>query len=227
MGLGWGTAYQIFFSLIPKDISWKVSQFIFWGIFLFSWLGAKILFYLTLPKNYPYDDLLTQISFWTGGGFVFYGGLLGGIIFLLVSQTAGIKLSLQLLWPILPSLTIGHGIGRLGCFLAGCCYGKPTTLAWGVFMHGFYRHPTQLLEAAGLLALGVYLVRAKQSKITLITVYLISYGSMRFFIELLRGDEIRGSWGFLSPSQWISLLLILMGMALFTNKNSSLVSKLK
>lgn len=221
MGLGWGIAYQIFFSYAPTNVSRLKLQILFWGLFLSAWVGAKVLFYLTYPEQLG-TEYLVNASFWTGGGFVFYGGFLGGILFLALYKLFDRSLSLNTLWPMLPALSIGHGIGRLGCFLAGCCYGKPTDWVWAVFMHGHDRHPTQILEAIGLLIIGIYLIKSKAPRITLLSHYLLSYGLLRFSIEMLRGDAARGEWGVLSPSQWISLTLILAGLLIKLNKFKSL-----
>lgn len=219
MGIGWGMGYQIFFS--EEKRSSLESKILFWGIFISAWIGAKLLFLLTtdhLPAN-----IITQTSFWTGGGFVFYGGLIGAIIFLALFNLWK-RLSSSDLYPMVLALTIGHGIGRLGCFLAGCCFGSETDWWWGVHLHGADRHPTQLLEALGLFALGLYIHKNKNNSRSLM-VYLISYGLLRFVVELLRGDEIRGQWGFLTPSQWISIVLIFIGISLlFISKNRRLGS---
>ena len=79
MGLGWGVAYQLFFAKV--DIGQKYSQFLFWGIFLSSWLGSKLFFYFTSDSGQT-GNILSQASFWTGGGFVFYGGLIFALIFI-------------------------------------------------------------------------------------------------------------------------------------------------
>lgn len=210
MGLGWGIAYQIFFSLIPPKVTLKSAHAIFWGVFIWAWIGSKILFYLTLPEI-DSAEVLSNISFWTGGGFVFYGGFLAGVSFLLLYHLLGFKLTMEKFWPIMPALIFGHAIGRLGCFLAGCCYGAPTTWAWGVFLHDHYRHPTQLIEALSLLTFGFYILKSHRAHLLLISYYLLMYGSLRFLIEALRGDEVRGLWGPLTPSQWISCLLVLAG----------------
>ena len=115
---------------------------------------------------------------------------------------------------MIPALTLGHGVGRLGCLLAGCCFGKETDMWWGIFMHGHYRHPTQLLEATGLILLGLYFLKSHVEKNILLIRYLIIYGVLRFGVEALRGDEVRGLWGPLSTSQWLSLLLITVGLCL-------------
>lgn len=211
MGIGWGVAYQIFFSLLDKDTSRLKGQMLFWGIFAAAWIGAKVFFLLTLPSHER--DFSQELSFWTGGGFVFYGGFIGGLAFLSFFKFADRKLGVKDLWPMLPALAIGHGIGRIGCLLAGCCYGKPTDLFWGVFLHDHYRHPTQLLEAVALVTLGVYLFKSKRTTSSKISVYLVSYGVLRLIIEALRGDAVRGQWGLLTPSQWISIVLIMAGIS--------------
>jgi phosphatidylglycerol:prolipoprotein diacylglycerol transferase len=210
MGLGWGIAYQIFFALIPPELGRSRAQLLFWGIFLSAWLGAKALFLLTIPSEIS-QTLLREASFWTGGGFVFFGGLLAGVAFVLLYRLSGLYLSPGVLWAMLPALVFGHALGRVGCFLAGCCFGKVTDWWWAVPMAGEHRHPTQLIEALGLFILGAYLLRSKRGKLWLLGCYFLSYGLLRFGVETLRGDLIRGSWGQLTPSQWISLGLMASG----------------
>lgn len=211
MGLGWGIAYQVFFGLLPSDLARWRGLILYWGIFLSAWMGAKFLFMLTLPTELG-QSLMSELSFWTGGGFVFYGGFLGGAFFLLLLKLIKFPLSVKVLWPIVPAICIGHAIGRIGCFLAGCCYGDVTTWWWGVHLHGDDRHPTQLLETIGLGFLAFHLFRSKRAKEELVGHYLLGYGVLRFFIEILRGDQIRGYWGPLTPSQWISIVLIVAGV---------------
>jgi len=217
MGIGWGVAYQIYFHLLSPAISRAQGQLVFWGIFISAWIGAKLFFYITLPSHLG-QNLISELSFWSGGGFVFYGGFLGGVIFLLACHKMGFKMNEDRLWPILPSLTIGHGIGRIGCALAGCCYGAPTNFFWGIQQHGFHRHPTQLIEAVSLIGLGIFFLKSHRSKRELVLIYLVAYGFLRFFIEVLRGDEVRGIWGTFTPSQWISMGLISLGLYGFSTK---------
>lgn len=212
MGLGWGVAYQVFFS--RADIPKKYGLLLFWGIFISSWIGSKVFFYLTSTSSSE-SMILTDASFWTGGGFVFYGGLIFVLIYLGLYKLLKFPLSLQTLWSMLPALTLGHAIGRLGCLLAGCCYGAVTDWWWGIELHGAHRHPTQLLEAVGLFILSICLIKMKAGRRSF-ALYFLGYGILRFVVELLRGDEIRGIWGPLTPSQWISLGLIILGCGLFS-----------
>ena len=205
MGLGWGVAYQVFFSLIENSLTWKQAQILYWGIFVSAWIGAKLLFTVTSA------NLLFEPSFWIGGGFVFYGGLLFGMGFIALYHFTIKKMSSTVLWSLAVATTYGHAIGRIGCLLAGCCFGKETDLFWGIFLHDHYRHPTQALEAICLLGFGGYIHYSKKKKFTLLATYLIGYGIIRLFIESLRGDLVRGSWGPMTPSQWISCALIILG----------------
>ena len=124
MGLGWGIAYQIYFALLEPSYPKIKAQILFWGIFVSAWIGSKVLFYLT-TENLN-QSLLMEASFWTGGGFVFYGGLISALIFVGLYKLLKFPISQQTLWSMLPALTIGHAIGRIGCLLAGCCFGKET-----------------------------------------------------------------------------------------------------
>ena len=217
MGLGWGVAYQVFFSRV--QIRPIYGQLLFWGIFVSSWIGSKLFFYFTTTTDYK-NALLLEASFWTGGGFVFYGGLLFALVFLGLYKLLKFPLSVQNLWAMLPALTLGHAIGRIGCFLAGCCYGSETSAWWGIHLHGANRYPTQLIESLGLFIISFYLFKSRASQKSF-SVYFIGYGILRFGIELLRGDEIRGFWGSLTPSQWISLFLISLGFILLLSKQFS------
>jgi phosphatidylglycerol---prolipoprotein diacylglyceryl transferase len=208
MGIGWGVGYQIFLS--RSSLAHRYTLLLFWGIFLSSWLGAKVLFLLTAPEISS-EKLMSNMNFWMGGGFVFYGGFLGAIIFLLFYHLSRHPWNKETIWGMVPALTMGHAIGRLGCFLAGCCFGKVTDWWWGIHLHGADRHPTQLLESLGLFCISWFVWRRPANGSSL-RLYLVSYGLLRYGTELLRGDSIRGSWGPLTPSEWISLALLLLGL---------------
>ena len=115
---------------------------------------------------------------------------------------------------------MGHGIGRIGCFLAGCCYGSETDSLIAVSFHGHERYPVQLIEASGLFILYFFsrnLLKRKM-KVKAIYLYLIGYSFLRFGNEFLRGDEIRGLYSGLATSQWISLAIILITSSVFIMK---------
>lgn len=217
MGLGWGVGYHIFMHGLPRSFSRFFSHFIFWGLFFSSWIGSKVLFIMTQPANL---SLAEDLNFWTGGGFVFYGGFLLGAVFLLpIKWLKPLELK-QALEKLLPALLVGHGIGRIGCFLAGCCYGKPSSVFWAVHQHGEYRHPTQLYEALGLGILAYLFIKCEALRKKFLMFYLLGYGSLRLVIEQFRGDEIRGNWWGISPSATVSFLLLSIGMLLhYRNKS--------
>lgn len=161
------------------------------------------------------------------GGITFIGGLIGGAACFLAGYfILGKKWgSLTAITKVVPcSILIAHAFGRIGCLMAGCCHGaylgqEPVT--GGIWMLGTsygwgYYVPTQLYEALFLLvvfAITSYLVIKKDFKYNLET-YLISYGVFRFVIEYLR-DDYRGSFlGILSPSQFWSVLMVVLGVAM-------------
>ena len=156
-----------------------------------------------------------QLAFLTDGGLVFYGGLIGG-----VAGAVGSCLVLRESVPALgviavPVLPLGHAIGRLGCFFAGCCYGfaydGPLAVTSAYLPAGTTVFPVQLLEMALNLALcGVLLLytRRRRDGMRVLYLYLALYAVERFALEFLRGDAIRGAVGPLSTSQIISLALL-------------------
>jgi len=123
-----------------------------------------------------------------------------------------------------PGIALGHAIGRLGCLAAGCCYGRPTNVAWAVTFTnpaaaanvgtplGVPLHPTQLYESgAELLILGLLLVSERRGRAyagRTFWLYVLLYGISRFVIEFYRGDPRGQVFGVLSPSQFISVVLV-------------------
>ncbi|MCQ2802398.1 MAG: prolipoprotein diacylglyceryl transferase [Bacilli bacterium] len=145
----------------------------------------------------------------------FIGGLLGGAVaFLLLHRFYYMKNNESILIPILKivpsSICFAHACGRLGCFLAGCCYGKQTSSWIGMSFPSIPGKviPTQLIEMIFLLILGgVLLFLAIKDYKYELPIYLIGYGIFRFIIEFYRGDE-RGQIGLLSPSQYFCILFV-------------------
>jgi phosphatidylglycerol:prolipoprotein diacylglycerol transferase len=127
-----------------------------------------------------------------------------------------------------PGIALGHGIGRLGCFAAGCCYGKPTDLPWGVtftnpLAHfisetplGIPLHPTQIYEMMVEFvnfSILMWLLGHKKFDGQVIGAYLFLYGLARYFLEFLRDDPGRGSvfGGMMTGTQLIAILLVIAG----------------
>lgn len=173
-------------------------------------------------------------------GYVFYGGLLG-IMCGIYCYTRWMKMPFLLFGDILALIIpLFHGIGRIGCFLAGCCY--------GIEYHGMFavrfpenpyepgielveRFPVQLLESGCNFALFIFLYqyyrKGNHGTGVILGLYLMIYPAIRFLTEVLRGDEVRGVWQIgsleVSFSQIISLILLPAGIYLYYNakKNNS------
>lgn len=217
MGLAWGVGFYLTQYLFEKNqLNSKPLLPLFFGIFLTSWIGAKIFFLGFSSPNKVFEYLYAD-SFWLGGGFVFYGGLIFALTFYFIWSLWLKKFPFNESKFLAPGLVIGHGIGRVGCFLTGCCFGSQCDLPWAVHMHGKWVHPVQLYEALGLFILGYFALKwanSKKDNFFVVTRYLLIYSTLRFLIEFFRGDVIRGVYWFeLSTSQVISLVLFIGTLA--------------
>ena len=177
--------------------------------------GSAALFQATY--NYIDDP---ERGFRLGSGMTFIGGLIGGVLVFLIGYFIFRRRYNTRLYEVISalpcSILIAHAFGRIGCFFAGCCYGKPTDSFLGVQFPGHLQkvHPTQLYEAAFLFvlfAVCLWLVIKKDFKHNL-SVYLISYGIFRFLIEYLRGDERGELVSIVSPSQFWSIFMVIAGI---------------
>ncbi len=172
------------------------------------------------------------------GSVTFIGGLIGGLAALILFIKYGYKESnkdlRKILNTIITGVVIAHAIGRIGCFLAGCCYGIPTESFLGVnFPHGHSGdvsvYPTQLFESIFLFILFILLNKVKSFKNMEVEVYLIGYGTFRILNELLRGDDRGSIFGFIttqyntypSPSQYLSLIMVGLGVYLLLKRKKT------
>ena len=209
MGLAWGIAYFLTQFLFDKYNEDSTGLFkLYAGIFIFAWIGAKV-FFLYFSSQDKFYQYLYADYFWLGGGFVFYGGLIFGIIFYLIYSLIFKKFDFQKGYLLIPGLAFGHAVGRLGCLLTGCCYGALCRLPWAIKTNSGLRHPVQLYEAISLFVIGFlvfgWIKRQKNNKSVVLN-YIFIYSIVRFFIEFFRGDEVRGIFWFqLSSSQLISI----------------------
>lgn len=189
-------------------------------------LGARLFYVIQFWPEYQNNFL--QIFRIDKGGLVFYGGFFAALATLYIYCKRKDLSFLGVIDLLAPCLAIGHAFGRIGCFLNGCCYGRPTTLPWGVeFPQGSFPfenypfeklHPTQLYESAFnfLLAIAlVILLRKSKTKGVVAATYLITYGIGRFIIEMFRGDNAK-FMNLFTVSQFIGIILIAAGIYIFS-----------
>jgi len=196
----WGLAWAVGFWGVHQNIPEKfrlqnIGYFL--GLFLCSFIGAK----------YVFDLSGGHYTFTSGLGFVFYGGLIAAFLYLLLLKyfhSKWLDVSLKFMIIFLP---LSHGIGRIGCFFAGCCYGKLSI-------------PIQLLEALCLFLIFLILWKNKKGYTKLLlSQYLLFYGVVRLILEIFRAD-VRGLWIGLPPSVWISLALIIFSALISSTRAS-------
>ena len=184
-------------------------------------LGAKILFVITEIPSIVKDPHVFLQSL-TSEGFVVYGGIIFGILCCMFYCRHNKMDFIRYFDLTMPSVALAQGFGRLGCFLAGCCYGRATTAWYGMTFHAssYAPHdiaviPTQLISSAfnfiNFLALSLFARKAKKGQVA--SLYLLNYSIGRFLIEFLR-DDPRGNVGALSTSQFISLFIFVIGLIL-------------
>ena len=186
--------------------------------------GAKLLYLITqLPAILKDPSLLKDAR----NGFVVYGGIIGGILAAwLYCKVAKLKF-IKYFDLVMPSVALAQGFGRIGCFLAGCCYGRETTSRFGVVFPegglapaGVKLIPTQLISSAGdfliMIVLLLYYRKNKKDGTpgNVGFLYMLLYGVGRFLVEFLRNDNRGGAWMF-STSQWISMVIVAGGIVLY------------
>ncbi len=208
----WFVLYQAKKQELPSE---PLLNLFFYSI-IAGLVGSR-LFYVVLYFPLFRDDPLEIFKLWKGG-LVFYGGFLAGFAFVLIYVRQQ-KLPLGKIMDIIAVGTpLAHSVARIGCFFAGCCYGKSCSLPWAVTFTNKDSlawplhtplHPTQLYSSAGnFLIFLVLLLMHRSGKFSgrMIFFYLLLYGLSRSFIELFRGDERgRPIFDFLSTSQTIGL----------------------
>ena len=232
-GIAWilGTAIAAVIALLlSKKREIERYDLVYSAVFsmLAGAFGAKLLFIAVslktiIEQNIPFIAVLR-------GGFVFYGGLIGGAIGLVI-YTRMFKLNTLRFFDLYALVVpLGHAVGRIGCFYSGCCYGMeydgPFNVEYsstlGMTPLGVPLLPVQLIEALLLALLFVVLLvvffKCKSTGVVTV-VYLYSYSFLRFVLEFLRGDVERGLLFNLSTSQIVSLLIVISVTVIILIKN--------
>jgi phosphatidylglycerol:prolipoprotein diacylglycerol transferase len=192
-------------------------------VLISGFIGAKLLYCLVEINAFFKEPMLIL----SGSGFVLYGGIIGGILAAMMYCKLKRVKFLQYFDLTVPSVALAQGFGRIGCFLAGCCYGSETNSAIGIVFHnssfapnGVKLIPTQLFSSAGdfLIAIILLFYAQKDRKPGKVgALYLILYSVGRFIIEFFRNDY-RGNIGILSTSQLISLIILVIGTVMLFMK---------
>lgn len=187
------------------------------GIILVSLVGSRVGNVLIDLKSYVSDWRAVFSLYGTG----FQGGLIGGMLAMFVVA----RLMRVSFWKLAdlfaPSLILGQAIGRVGCFLNGCCFGRPTDSFLGVYLPGHgagweYRYPTQLMHTVANLLIFVVLLKAEKRKSFAgytFFLYLILYSTQRLLLDFLRADVVPLVAG-IRPTEMVSVATILAAVGL-------------
>jgi len=188
-----------------------VSDLGFW-VMAAGIIGARIAYVLANFSYFINDpELIIRVD---QGGLIYYGGFVGAALAVVLYA----RVKHAPFWPfadfVITALPLGQAIGRIGCFLNGCCQGTPGAWPWCVAVAGVERHPTQLYETVFCLAVyGILLwyYRRRPRSGRVLALYLILYPLGRFLLEFWRGDE-RLQWLGMNVAQEVSLVLLLTGI---------------
>ena len=203
----------------------KIFYLVIWAV-VGGFAGAKVLYFLTRLKDIMENP---KVLLDLADGFVVYGGIIGGIF----SAMAYCKIKkmpfLKYFDLVMPSVALAQGFGRIGCFLAGCCYGRETDSALGIVFHNSSYAPnnvkllpTQLISSGLdflLCAVLILLDRKKKGDGQIAGAYLVLYSIGRFILEFYRGDLIRGNVGALTTSQFIAIFVAMAGVVMIAVRN--------
>jgi phosphatidylglycerol---prolipoprotein diacylglyceryl transferase len=209
---------------IDRELAWNLGIL----VVLCGIVGAKILYIINDWSSYAaHPGEIFSFSTLQAGG-VFSGGLIGALAAAAWYIRKHKMPALATCDAFAPGLALGHAIGRVGCFAAGCCYGKPTHAFWGVTFTNPLAHawtgtplnvalePTQLFESAVELAnffLLTWMLKRKKFDGQVFGAYLMLYGVARYFLEFIRDDPGRGEvfGGIMTGTQLISICLVIIG----------------
>ncbi|MGM0567748.1 MAG: prolipoprotein diacylglyceryl transferase [Elusimicrobiota bacterium] len=221
-----------FRNINSEFISYFVTGTVIWGF-----LGARI-FYILIDIRTFMENPIDIFRIWSGG-LVFSGGLIGGLGWAFYAAKKKKIKFLDLADVTVPALSLGYAVARIGCFMAGCCYGSPSESSCAVVFpkgssvyHQHIRqglispaqsplsvHPVELYSVAAGLIISYILYRMLKSKFTargtVLAMYLFLYGSFRLGIEFLRGDFRGRHILFFTPTQWVAAFAAVAGAYMF------------
>jgi phosphatidylglycerol:prolipoprotein diacylglycerol transferase len=220
-GLAAGVALIAYFAWRYEKIAPDVILDLALYCILASIVGARLLYVAGQWEYFAEHPL--EIVMLQNGGLVFLGGFLLGLL-VLYWLTRRRKLPLlKIMDATAPGISFGYALGRLGCFLNGCCFGLPTDLPWGImfpagslaaqYCPGVRVHPTQLYSALLMLAVSLIcalLYRRKKFDGEIAGWWFILYALYRFTVEFFRFSPLR--WFALTPVQWLVIPLFCCGL---------------
>jgi phosphatidylglycerol:prolipoprotein diacylglycerol transferase len=201
--------------------------------FLGGFIGAKVLYLIVSFSEIDWSKIF-RLSYFNSlmqGGFVFYGGLIGGLLFAFLAGKIHRFHAFPYIERFIFLIPMIHAFGRIGCFLTGCCFGIPYHGIGGVVfpknsyaIPGIALFPVQLLESGILMLISIlliYLQFRRQWQYSL-ELYLVLYAIARFILEYLRYDAERGRFWIFSTSQWISIFMIVASLLIVRFRRSFL-----
>ncbi len=212
-----------------KSLEYSLVFDLSFCLILSAILGSRILYVLLKPQ-YFINNPLKIFQFWKGG-LVFSGGVFAAIL----AGWVYLYLKKQSFWPwtdaFAPGIAAGQALGRIGCLMAGCCYGETCKLPWAItFTHPqalaplhIPLHPTQIYHSlAGAITFFILYLSKKRLQYSgqLFALLLICYSIFRIMIEFFRGDY-RGYLGPMSVTQWVTLGIFILGITIFLHRRST------
>ena len=217
---GWAVLRRLTMGEIAKK---RLEDVVFFSV-IWAIVGARVFYFLFWDFESLKADPFSFFYIWQGG-LAIYGAFTGGLVSLFF-YSKKLKIPfLKILDFFAPAFAVGQAIGRIGCTLAGCCYGKPTDWFFGVKFnnplslapHGVKLIPTQPMESVLDFLLFLFLfsrAKTKKHKVgEVFALYIIGYSTIRFFLEFLRGDTVAGFLN-LTAMQNIALIGIALGIFL-------------
>ncbi len=237
LAIHWGMRRALRYGVSSEFIS-NLS----WILVLGGIIGGRAA-YLAVEESIDELFSLKFFEVWQGG-MVFYGGFILAVIGALFYSRKHNVPFLTVADILSPCIALGHALGRVGCLLAGCCFGKQCDLPWAIeFTHPLSLaplhirlHPTQIYESLGnfiVIALLLLIERKQKFRGQIFAIYLVLYAILRASVEVFRGDVERGfiTFGGLYPNEWLStstgIAIVMTSIALLIYFKQRTVTSLK